>query len=371
MGLVKSNSDNNNSSSKKRRASILATASALIIITLATTATIAATETRYAFGQVDPQSPRGSSPAGAAPQNTVVFSKGAADRTAQHPIVPDPITVQSGSKIMFVNNDNATHTAVQGTPNTGQSGFDSGVIGPGKNATVTVNGHPNEAISYFCKIHPWLSGTIQIASTEADNGANGSSNGGVGGNAKAGAPGANNSSIDTFTVTGTIASWASGSNNTSNVISPYLLSGRWSLSVVNGTAKSFDANITMVNANGTDLHIHRLSNFKVTQESLPKTLLQNQTGSKVTSPLVIASPQSTLSIPGRIDITTDGNKTWSNLSINVMINQWHSIIVATDESATGNHFTEGHFAPGIYGIVDSVKDGSGKELLQNGKMSLP
>jgi hypothetical protein len=150
---------------------------------------------------------------------------------------------------------------VQGTPEHGQTGFDSGIIGAGKNATVTVKGQPHEAIPYFCRIHPFLRGTIQIAASENNTAT-------IGGNqteqqpqqqqqqsppASGGSLG-NNSSRTTFTVGGTIASWGAGSNNTGNVISPELLSGRWSLQVVNGTAKSFDANITMVNSNGSGFH---------------------------------------------------------------------------------------------------------------------
>jgi hypothetical protein len=116
---------------------------------------------------------------------------------------------------------------------------------------------------------------------------------------------------------------------------------------------------------------HRLSNFRITDTSVSTTLVHNQTGSKVASPLEIASPKSSLSVPGRIDISTDGNNKWPNVSVTVMINQWHSLYIATDEGVTGNHFTEGHFPPGIYGMVDSLKDKDGKELFQNGKINLP
>ncbi|HEX6560900.1 MAG TPA: hypothetical protein VF016_02615 [Nitrososphaera sp.] len=320
-----------------------------------------AAESRYAWGQQDPSRPKEPLPASAV-ENMVVISKGAADKTAKHPIVPDPITVKSGSKITFVNNDNATHTAVQGSPEEGPTGFDSGVIAAGKNATVTVKGQPNQAIPYFCKIHPWLIGTIQIASNNSGGGGSGSATSNATGNG---------SQTTTFTIGGTIASWAAGSNITSNTVSPELLSGRWSLQVINGTAKSFDANITMVNANGSDFHTHRLSNFKVTQPSLPTTLTHNQTGSKVAPTLEITSANSSLSIPGRMDISIDGNKTWTNVSVSVMVNQLHSLYIATNEGTTGNHFTEGHFPPGIYGVVDSLKDKDGKELFQNGKVNLP
>ncbi|HVX01796.1 MAG TPA: hypothetical protein VHA09_01440 [Nitrososphaera sp.] len=312
----------------------------------------------------------------------VTFARGAADKTAVHPVVPDPITVKnSGANVTFVNDDNVAHTAVQGVPGQGQSGFDSGVIGAGKNATVTVRGQPNESIPYFCRIHPWLTGTIQIASENSSTNAATATGNQTGQQqaqqqqpsqalGTAGSANGNSSHIRTFTVGGTIASWAAGSNNTGNVISPEVLSGRWSLQVVNGIARSFDANITMVNSNGSGYHTHRLSNFRVTDESLSTTLIHNQTGSQVAAPLEIASSSSSLSIPGTIDISANGTKTWADTNVNVMINQWHSLYIATDEAKTGNHFTEGHFAPGIYGVVDSIKDKNGNELFQNGKVNL-
>ena len=369
---------------KRDRKHILAVSLAFVLVFATSTAFGIATQSKYAWGQapVDVQTPKNPLPVSAV-QNLVVIAKGAADKTAAHPVIPDPITVKSGSNITFVNQDYVAHTAVQGSPELGPTGFDSGIIGANKNATITVKGTPNQSIPYFCRIHPFLRGTIQIA---AENNA-----GGVGSNTTSGgtsnqtgqqqqappAPSAspgnntNSSRITTFTVGGTIASWSTASNNTGNVRTPELLSGRWDLQIVNGTAKSFDANITMVNSNGSGFHSHRLTDFRVTQANLATTLIHNQTGAKVASPLEIASPKSSLSVPGRIDIYVDGNKTWPNVSVNIMINQWHSLYIATDEGVTGNHFTEGHFPPGIYGIVDSFKDKNGKELFQNGKVNLP
>jgi plastocyanin len=377
---------------KRDRKHILAVSLAFVMVFAASTAIVLAAESKYAWGQppVDVQTPKNPLPVNAV-QNLVVISKGAADRTALHPVIPDPITVKSGSSITFVNQDFVAHTAIQGSPELGPTGFDSGIIGANKNATITVKGAPNQSIPYFCRIHPFLRGTIQIA---AENNAGAAANNATSGATTASnqtgqqqqqeqkqAPPApsvgsgnntNSSRITTFTVGGTIASWSTASNNTGNVRSPELLSGRWSLQVVNGTAKSFDANITMVNSNGSGLHYHKLSSFRVTQANIATTLIHNnQTGAKVTSPLEIASPKSSLSIPGKIDIYVDGNKTWQNVSVNIMINQWHSLYIATDEGVTGNHFTEGHFPPGIYGIVDSIRDKDGKELFQNGKISLP
>lgn len=388
---------------EKKNKQILAIPLAFVMVIVTSTVAITA-EARYAWGtSEDTEKPKGTiqGNAGTSHQDVerpvnprplseveymVVISSGAANKTATHPLVPDPITVKSGGNITVVNQDDVEHTAVQGTPETGQKGFDSGIIGAGKNATITVKGQPHESIPYYCRIHPWLMGTINIAAENSSNSSAGSAPAAIGNQtgqqqqqqtpqAPGGSPGNNSNSssshLTTFTVGGTIASWAAGSNNTGNVISPELLSGRWSLQVVNGTAKSFDANITMVNSNGSGFHTHTLSNFKVSDESLSTTLIHNQTGSKVAAPLELASPNSSLSIPGRIDISADGNKTWPDAPVNVMINHLRSLYIATDEGITGNHFTEGQFAPGIYGIVDSVKDSGGHELFQNGKVSLP
>lgn len=139
--------------------------------------------------------------------------------------------------------------------------------------------------------------------------------------------------------------------------------------MVNGTAKSFDANITMVNANGSDYHTHRLSNFNVTNANLTRTVTLGQTGSNASSSS--ENTQTAISLPGRIDITTNGGKGWSNVPATITISQFHTLYIATDSGATGNHFSLGQFAPGIYGIVESIKDKDGKELFQDGQVNLP
>jgi plastocyanin len=346
-----------------------------LIAALANTGTIATGGgAKFALAQQAP--PKGEPQTEA--DHTVSIANGTAQRGVKSTFNPATITVRDGSLLTFLNLDVVEHSAVAGTAKNGPTGqFDTDVIEPGKNVTISINDKPGATIQYFCKIHPFLTGTIKIAANEE-----------AGGGATETQPqqqqqqqrqttNNNNNSVTTFTASGPIASWASGPSATadSNVtLLPYVISGAWNLKVVNGTAKSFDANITMVKADGTDFHTHRLLNFRAASASLANTLLFNQTENNnntssnnrteiAAAPLTVAGAQSELSIPGHIDITTDGNETWPDVSVNVMIRQWHTINIVMDENATNKHFTEGHYAPAIYGGVSSVKDKDGKELL--------
>jgi len=185
----------------------------------------------------------------------------------------------------------------------------------------------------------------------------------------------NTTAVDTFTVSGNISSWSfSGkSNNTAAPEIPYILAGSWQLQVVNGTTKAFGANMTMVKGDGTDPHTHRFSNFQALSESFTRTLIFNQSGG-VSTTLEVPNEESSLSLPGTVDITIGNNNsgntttpTWSNVSATVMIRHWHALNMIIDGDVTQDHFTGGHNTPTIYGVVDSVKDSDGNELLQQGK----
>ena len=71
----------------------------------------------------------------------------------EHGFQPATITVDLGQQVTFVNRDDHDHTV------TG-SGFDTGVIHPGEQATVTFDAPGSFA--YACQIHPAMTGTVMV-----------------------------------------------------------------------------------------------------------------------------------------------------------------------------------------------------------------
>src|SRR5690349_7557383 len=72
---------------------------------------------------------------------------------------PDPVTIQEGGKVIWVNRDSAPHTA---TADDGS--FDTGEIEEGKLKSETFK----EAgeFTYFCSVHPNMHGTIRVVPEE-------------------------------------------------------------------------------------------------------------------------------------------------------------------------------------------------------------
>ena len=69
---------------------------------------------------------------------------------------PHTLTVSKGTRITVTNNDGTTHTA---TADDGHP-FDTGDIGPGSTATVTLS--TAGTYTYDCSIHPYMHGTIIV-----------------------------------------------------------------------------------------------------------------------------------------------------------------------------------------------------------------
>lgn len=85
---------------------------------------------------------------------------GEAERSAKVEIVeftygPDPVTVQAGGKVIWLNQDTAPHTA---TADDGS--FDTGVLERGKLKSETFK-QPG-TFTYFCEIHPTMHGTVKV-----------------------------------------------------------------------------------------------------------------------------------------------------------------------------------------------------------------
>jgi len=75
--------------------------------------------------------------------------------------VPFNVSVSAGEEITWSNDDSAAHTVTSGTPTDGPDGiFDSGLFMAGGTFSVTLD-EPGE-YSYFCMVHPWMTGNITV-----------------------------------------------------------------------------------------------------------------------------------------------------------------------------------------------------------------
>jgi plastocyanin len=68
---------------------------------------------------------------------------------------PDPVTVQTGGKVTWLNQDTAPHTA---TADDGS--FDTGTLERGKLKSETFK--QAGTYPYFCEIHPTMHGTVEV-----------------------------------------------------------------------------------------------------------------------------------------------------------------------------------------------------------------
>ena len=85
---------------------------------------------------------------------------GEAVRSAKVEIVdfaydPDPVTIQAGGKVTWINRDSAPHTA---TADDGS--FDTGDLEEGKLGSQSFKNPGTYA--YFCEIHPDMKGTVEV-----------------------------------------------------------------------------------------------------------------------------------------------------------------------------------------------------------------
>ncbi len=71
---------------------------------------------------------------------------------------PPNITVAPGTKVTWVNNDQAPHTATATDP---AGAFDSGTLQPGQRYSITFD-QPG-TYTYHCVIHPFMTGTVTVS----------------------------------------------------------------------------------------------------------------------------------------------------------------------------------------------------------------
>ena len=84
---------------------------------------------------------------------------------------PNSITITAGGTVTWTNSDSAPHTA------TGDGGsFDTGTIDPGGSASITFD--TPGTYSYFCSIHPDMTGTVVVLAADGGEDDGGGDNGG-------------------------------------------------------------------------------------------------------------------------------------------------------------------------------------------------
>jgi plastocyanin len=69
---------------------------------------------------------------------------------------PDPVTIEEGGKVTWINRDSAPHTATADDEET----FDTGTLEEGKLKSETFK--ETGEYPYYCEIHPEMHGTVEV-----------------------------------------------------------------------------------------------------------------------------------------------------------------------------------------------------------------
>ncbi|MGA0296900.1 MAG: cupredoxin domain-containing protein [Nitrosopumilaceae archaeon] len=75
--------------------------------------------------------------------------------------LPASVTINAGDTVEWINSDTAAHTVTGGSPANGPSGvFDSSLVLGG--ATYAYTFEEAGSFDYFCMVHPWMVGDVQV-----------------------------------------------------------------------------------------------------------------------------------------------------------------------------------------------------------------
>ena len=75
--------------------------------------------------------------------------------------IPASVTVNVGDTVEWINSDTAAHTVTSGSPADGPTGvFDSSLVLGG--ATYAFTFDEAGSYEYFCMVHPWMIGDVQV-----------------------------------------------------------------------------------------------------------------------------------------------------------------------------------------------------------------
>ncbi len=76
--------------------------------------------------------------------------------------LPENVSINAGDTVIWSNTDTAAHTVTSGSPTDGPDGiFDSSLFMAG--ATFEVTFDDSGSYDYFCMVHPWMKGNVQVS----------------------------------------------------------------------------------------------------------------------------------------------------------------------------------------------------------------
>ena len=168
-------------------------------------------------------------------------------------------------------------------------------------------------------------------------------------------PSATPTNTDTFYADGIISSLVFVTHNPDTTIikgnnasgltdaKKFVLAGDWVLTVNGGKVTDFTAKFIKVLNNGERWHTHVITNFRP----------MNNTE-------VSLAPDRSASLSGTVDVKLNGTSIWNTTKVNLVINKGKTLTINLDNQATSNHFQ----GQPIYGVVESMKDSTGKEMLE-------
>ena len=97
----------------------------------------------------------------------VTIPTGSSQPTAPAHFTPSEISVRAGDKVQWGNADTVFHTVTSGTLESGSTGmFDSSHLKPGEQFVVLFKEGNLGEIQYFCTIHPWMIGIVNVIDLE-------------------------------------------------------------------------------------------------------------------------------------------------------------------------------------------------------------
>jgi len=75
--------------------------------------------------------------------------------------LPQDVSINAGDTVIWSNTDTAAHTVTSGGPTDGPDGiFDSSLFMAG--ATFEITFDNSGSYDYFCMVHPWMQGNVQV-----------------------------------------------------------------------------------------------------------------------------------------------------------------------------------------------------------------
>ncbi|KAF6244089.1 amicyanin, partial [Nitrosopumilus sp. b1] len=76
--------------------------------------------------------------------------------------IPASVSINVGDTVLWTNDDAAAHTVTSGSPSAGgpDGKFDSSLMSPG--ATFEVTFDEKGSVDYFCIVHPWMVGNVNV-----------------------------------------------------------------------------------------------------------------------------------------------------------------------------------------------------------------